>query len=135
MLVSKSMGRRKLKIVNSHSSIVNQRAFTLIELLVVIAIVALLMAILLPALQRVRKQARAAVCQVNLKQWGTIINLYAEDNGGCFPCYDVIMDNESYIAWFLCGFIPGSDDHNEESLRPVDARGIACCPMAVGHRR
>ena len=47
-----------------------QRGFTLIELLVVIAIIALLMAILMPALQRVRKQAQAVACMSNLKQWG-----------------------------------------------------------------
>ena len=117
------------------SAILKDEGFTLIELLMVISIVALLMAILLPALQRVRKQAKAAVCQVNLKQWGTTLNLYTEDNRGCFPCYDIYRSNESYIAWFLCGFIPGSEDRNEESLRTVDTMGIACCPMAVGRRR
>ncbi|GAG14416.1 unnamed protein product, partial [marine sediment metagenome] len=62
-----------------------QRGFTLIELLVVIAIIALLMAILMPALQRVRKQAKAVICQSNLKQWGTIFAMYTEDNNGFFP--------------------------------------------------
>lgn len=61
------------------------RAFTLIELLVVIAIIAILMAILMPSLQRVRKQARAVVCQSNLKQWGAIWAMYCDDNNGMFP--------------------------------------------------
>jgi prepilin-type N-terminal cleavage/methylation domain-containing protein len=61
------------------------RAFTLIELLVVIAIIALLMSILMPALQRVRLQARTVACQSNLKQWGTIWAMYVDDNRGLFP--------------------------------------------------
>ncbi len=59
-----------------------RRAFTLIELLVVIAIIALLMSILMPSLQRVRKQARAVACLSNLKQWGYIWHMYTEDSGG-----------------------------------------------------
>ena len=59
-----------------------RKGFTLIELLVVIAIIALLMSILMPALQRVRKQARKVVCMANLKQWGLYWKMYCDDNNG-----------------------------------------------------
>jgi prepilin-type N-terminal cleavage/methylation domain-containing protein/prepilin-type processing-associated H-X9-DG protein len=59
--------------------------FTLIELLVVIAIIALLMAILMPALQRVKKQARGIVCRNNLKNYGMAARLYLDDYDGIFP--------------------------------------------------
>ncbi len=61
-----------------------QKGFTLIELLVVIAIIALLMAILMPALQRVRKQARGVACLSKLKQWGVFFAMYADDYDGRF---------------------------------------------------
>ncbi len=56
-----------------------KKAFTLIELLVVIAIIALLMAMILPALKAVTRQARSVVCVSNLRQWGLCYQLYTND--------------------------------------------------------
>jgi len=61
-----------------------RKGFTLIELLVVIAIIALLMAMLMPALNRVKKQARKVTCLTQLKQWGLMFNMYCQDNDGNF---------------------------------------------------
>ena len=60
---------------------VKAKAFTLIELLVVIAIIGILMAILLPALQQAKAQARIAICLSNQKQNGMGVTMYAGDHG------------------------------------------------------
>ncbi|HUW18428.1 MAG TPA: type II secretion system protein [Sedimentisphaerales bacterium] len=62
-----------------------QKGFTLIELLVVIAIIALLMSILVPALSRVKQQAKAAVCRSNLHQWGIAWHMFLDDREGRTP--------------------------------------------------
>lgn len=62
-----------------------RRAFTLIELLVVIAIIALLVAVLLPALGRAREQGKAAVCLGNMRSLGLAVQLYLQVHGERFP--------------------------------------------------
>jgi prepilin-type N-terminal cleavage/methylation domain-containing protein/prepilin-type processing-associated H-X9-DG protein len=106
------------------------KGFTLIELLVVIAIIAMLVAILMPALQRVRKQARAVVCRANLKQWGSIFSMYTEDNQGR------LLRNMSDGVWLLRGsYIPDDDPNQPPLFHRLRTQGIACCPMAARPRR
>lgn len=63
-----------------------RRAFTLVELLVVIGIIAILIAILLPALQRAKVQANSTVCKSNLRSLGQALRIYeAENKGFLFP--------------------------------------------------
>ena len=67
------------------------RGFTLIELLVVIAIIALLMAVLMPSLQRVRRQAKTVACQAQLHQWALVFSAYTSDYDGNFMQYILVL--------------------------------------------
>ncbi|MBW2567003.1 MAG: type II secretion system protein [Deltaproteobacteria bacterium] len=78
-----------------------KKGFTLIELLVVIAIIALLMGILMPALQRVREQVKRVVCANQVRQQSMALLMYAQQNEGKMPL--VTFDGGQWL-WDLSYF-------------------------------
>lgn len=65
--------------------------FTLVELLVVIGIIAVLISVLLPALQKARAQAQLASCLSNIRQINLMVNMYANENKGILPRYSAVL--------------------------------------------
>lgn len=91
----------------------NSRAgFSMMEILVVVGVIAVLIAILIPSLGRMRERARAAYCLANLKQIGSALHLYAADNSDYMPPRAVRSHNDAAAAGYsnwppLPGYGPG----------------------------
>lgn len=114
---------------------IKHRKFTLIELLVVIAIIAILAAMLLPALNKARAKAREASCVNNFKQIGVGIGFYQNDNAGFFPPDNIDLGADSanwgsygarYIKWFHLVVLTMKEG-NVSKIRKL-VNGLITCP-------
>jgi prepilin-type N-terminal cleavage/methylation domain-containing protein/prepilin-type processing-associated H-X9-DG protein len=97
-------------------------AFTLIELLVVIAIIAILAALLLPALSRAKEQAKSTSCKNHLRQMGLSLRMYVEDNNHKYPLYSY---SSSTSPWQSPTLNNDYEAHWENALEPYYARNWA----------
>lgn len=94
-------------------------AFTLIELLVVISIIAVLMAIMMPSLGKVRRRAQSVTCTANLKNMNVGYLTYVAENGDRFPSYDLVIGK--YWTGLLMPYHGGTPDA---------ANALRTCPSA-----
>ncbi|MEX2671738.1 MAG: type II secretion system protein [Phycisphaeraceae bacterium] len=119
----------------------SRRGFTLIELLVVVGIIALLMAMLLPALSAARRASNKVVCGSNLRQVGQAVSLYALDHNDLYPGYDEDQPSPSNsVHWDNRVAIWGSKDTSSginadvRVLDPYLSELIRECPLDGGFR-
>ena len=131
---------KKNEIDSSHAS--RLAGFTLIELLVVIAIIAILAALLLPALSKAKQTALKAQCASNLHQWAVAYAAYAGDFDNSFPdntppplvpSLDVAWMSPVYVNYFYPGYLykstPGSTKTDTRAQNDV-----LYCPVDGWHR-
>jgi len=122
--------------VTSTARRTQSHAFTLVELLVVVGIVAVLVAILLPALNKAREAAKSTACLSNLRQFGQISALYTVDsNGYLFPCrYEArsaIGAKQMILTEILEKYIPYRNAAGNFTDMSKRDRTIYTCPSGI----
>jgi prepilin-type N-terminal cleavage/methylation domain-containing protein len=111
-----------------------RRAFTLVELLVVIGIIALLIAVLMPALRRAREQANAAACSSNQRQIMMAFLMFANEHKGHLPgnWWDYLDKDSEHRAWLINANEPlDNAPQNGTVFRYLNNLGVYRCPSTV----
>ncbi|HLN27687.1 MAG TPA: DUF1559 domain-containing protein [Gemmataceae bacterium] len=133
-----------------HSSFSRRPGFTLIELLVVITVVAILVGLLIPAVQKVRAAADRAMCLNNLKQIGLALHNYHDANGGFPPAVTLDLpypDGNLFVSWipYIFPYIDQAnlysqydfkvtfDDPANDSGVNQTRIGLLVCPSSPSH--
>ncbi len=123
-----------------------KRAFTLIELLVVIAIIAILAAMLLPALAKAKAKAQGIRCMSNMKNWSLALTMYASDSDSRIPYFAALQNNANRSVvtyWFdiLAPYVAnqssnlGSSQTYQSDLRKCPGGSFGAPPFAGGGGR
>ena len=116
------------------SQIARSKAFTLVELLVVIAVIAILAAMLLPALSSAKAKAGAVRCQGNLRQVGLATQLYGQDHRGAVRLQSPLMITNTWAQSVAAHQnLPGSNAQTTPTsgISQVEVRGGLFYPLAL----
>src|SRR5213592_4579935 len=119
-------------ILNRRAAMRRKTAFTLVELLVVVGIVGVLIALLLPSINKARRHAAQVTCLSNLRQLGIALIAYANESKGCFPAAASALreQDEDWVHWQ-----PTRDVKNSALWSHLGGNvDVLKCPLGVPER-
>jgi len=113
----------------------NKKGFTLVELLVVVSIIALLLAIMMPAMKRAKEQANCIVCKSNLRNYGLAGAMYLQENNNAFPHPKICVDGRATFTDTYLASHPKECRWHDPGVEPqgpfwpyLKAKGVHVCP-------